>query len=64
MDTILRLIQTHQEQAIAIGNGTGGRATEAFIRGLALPSDVPVVMINESGASIYSVFRFTAAPAP
>jgi uncharacterized protein len=41
-------------EAIAIGNGTGGRETEAFVRGLGLPPAIPVVMVNESGASIYS----------
>jgi len=53
-DTIRRLIDQYQVEAIAIGNGTGGRETEAFIRSLGLPSTVPVVMVNESGASIYS----------
>ncbi len=41
-------------EAIAIGNGTGGRETEAFVRTLELPATIPVVMVNESGASIYS----------
>lgn len=41
-------------EAIAVGNGTGGRETETFLRGLALPADVPIVMVNESGASVYS----------
>ena len=41
-------------EAIAIGNGTAGRETEAFIRELALPAAIAVVMVNESGASIYS----------
>ncbi|MEW5745354.1 MAG: Tex family protein [Nitrospirota bacterium] len=40
--------------AIAIGNGTAGRETETFIRGLALPKSLTIVMVNESGASIYS----------
>jgi uncharacterized protein len=53
-DTIRRLMDQYQIEAIAIGNGTGGRETEAFIRSLGLPSAVPVVMVNESGASIYS----------
>lgn len=39
-------------EAIAIGNGTAGRETEAFVRGLGLK--IPVIMVNESGASIYS----------
>src|SRR5207237_6401125 len=34
--------------------GHAGRETEAFIRGLELPTSIPVVMVNESGASIYS----------
>jgi protein Tex len=41
-------------EAIAIGNGTAGRETEAFIRTLGLPAEIPIVMVNESGASIYS----------
>ena len=41
-------------EAIAVGNGTGGRETEAFLRGLELSPRIPVVMVNESGASVYS----------
>ncbi len=41
-------------EAIAIGNGTAGRETETFIRGLDLPPGIQVIMVNESGASIYS----------
>jgi uncharacterized protein len=51
---LLRLIREHQVEAIAIGNGTGGRETETFVRALDLPRSVGVVMVNESGASIYS----------
>lgn len=39
-------------EAIAIGNGTASRETEAFVRGLNL--GLPVIMVAESGASIYS----------
>ena len=41
-------------EAIAIGNGTAGRETESFIRGLGLSNDINIVMVNESGASVYS----------
>src|SRR6202012_226959 len=41
-------------EAIAIGNGTAGRETEAFVKALKLPASIPVGMVNESGASIYS----------
>jgi len=52
--TILDLIQRFHIEAIAIGNGTASRETEEFVRGLSLPDKMPVVMVNESGASIYS----------
>ncbi|MCP4648052.1 MAG: RNA-binding transcriptional accessory protein, partial [bacterium] len=51
---VLELCKKFHTEAIAIGNGTGGRETEAFITALALPENVQVVMVNESGASIYS----------
>ncbi len=53
-ETIKALASKHQIEAIAIGNGTASRETEAFIRRLGLPASIPVVMVNESGASIYS----------
>jgi uncharacterized protein len=48
------LIKKHDIQAIAIGNGTASRETEAFVKKLKLPASIQVVMVNESGASIYS----------
>jgi uncharacterized protein len=51
--TVKYLFEKHKIEAIAIGNGTAGRETEVFIRGLNLP-DAVIVMVNESGASIYS----------
>jgi uncharacterized protein len=41
-------------EAIAVGNGTAGRETETFIRSLDLSKEVQLVMVNESGASVYS----------
>ncbi len=48
------LIEEFKIEAIALGNGTAGRETESFLRGLGLPKDLPIVLVNESGASIYS----------
>ena len=48
------LCESFDVEAIAIGNGTAGRETDAFIRRLGLHSDITVVMVNESGASVYS----------
>ena len=53
-ELVLSLVRKHAVEAIAIGNGTAGRETEAFVRGLDLPESIVVVMVNESGASIYS----------
>ncbi len=52
-DTITKLVEKYAVEAIAIGNGTAGRETELFVRGLAIP-EVTVVMVSENGASIYS----------
>lgn len=45
-----------QVQAIAVGNGTAGRQTEIFLRKILkeLNQTIPVIMVNESGASVYS----------
>jgi uncharacterized protein len=48
------LVDRHAIEAIAVGNGTAGRETETWLAGLDLPATLPVVMVNESGASIYS----------
>jgi len=53
-DIVASLVCKHGVEAVAIGNGTAGRETEAFVRGLDLPDGIVVVMVNESGASIYS----------
>ncbi len=53
-EKVQKLCDQYKIEAIAIGNGTAGRETEEFVRKLSLGSDVAVVMVNESGASIYS----------
>ena len=51
---IRTLVDKFSVQAIAVGNGTAGRETEAFVKSLGLNKSVQVVLVNESGASIYS----------
>ena len=51
---VLLLCRQYQVEAIAVGNGTAGRETEAFLRKLDLDPQIAVVMVNESGASVYS----------
>jgi uncharacterized protein len=52
--SIEHLVRLYEIQAIAIGNGTAGRETEAFVKNIQLDKSIPIVMVNESGASIYS----------
>src|SRR5690606_15458550 len=61
--TINALVEKYHLQAIAIGNGTAGRETEAFVRKLAIPG-IPVIVVNESGASIYSASDIARAEFP
>ena len=51
-DKIKSLVGQYNIEAFAIGDGTAGRETEQFIKGLSL--DLPVYLVNEDGASIYS----------
>ena len=51
---IKALCEKYHTSVIAIGNGTAGRETETFIRGLGLPDHIMIEMVNESGASVYS----------
>jgi len=50
--TIRYLVDHYHIEAIAIGDGTAGRETEQFIKKLSL--GLPVFLVNEDGASVYS----------
>ena len=51
---IEHLCKEHKIEVIAIGNGTASRETESFVKSLVLNKDILTVMVNESGASVYS----------
>jgi protein Tex len=53
-ERVLKIVEHFKIEAVAIGNGTASRETEAFIQHCGLPKSIAVVMVNESGASIYS----------
>jgi uncharacterized protein len=61
---IKELIHTYRVEAIAVGNGTAGRETESFVKNLTAPPTIPVVMVNESGASVYSASEVARAEFP
>ena len=54
---IAHLVQAYKIDVIAIGNGTAGRETEDFIKTIRFDRDITAVMVNESGASIYSASK-------
>jgi uncharacterized protein len=52
---LLAFCQRHDVEAIAIGNGTASRETEQFVRNIdVLPKSIPVIVVSEAGASVYS----------
>jgi uncharacterized protein len=53
-EAVVAMVERFGIEAVAIGNGTASRETEQFVRGLSLPRELPVVVVNESGASVYS----------
>jgi uncharacterized protein len=55
--TIRDLARKHGVRAIAVGNGTHGRETEAFVREVLVAEglkEIPCVPVSEAGASVYS----------
>lgn len=65
--TLLRLVHQHPPVAIAVGNGTGGRETEAFVKKTLSEAglkNIVVVSVNEAGASVYSASDVARAELP
>ncbi len=65
-ETIAALIKKHAVEALALGNGTATRETEAFIREYLSESgqNLPLILVNEAGASVYSASPIAAAEFP
>jgi protein Tex len=61
---IQSLVSQYKIEAIAVGNGTGGRETEALIRKIRFDRDLVAVMVNESGASVYSASKIAREEFP
>ena len=54
---IVHLVEMYDIEAVAIGNGTAGRETEAFIRNLRFGRELQVFVVSENGASVYSASK-------
>lgn len=55
MNKMEELVKKYQIEAVSIGNGTASRETEEFVKGLDL--NIPVFVVSEDGASIYSASK-------
>ena len=53
-EQLKRMADRFRPQAIAIGNGTASRETEAFVRGISFGRDIDIFVVSEDGASVYS----------
>jgi uncharacterized protein len=51
------LCERFHVEFVAIGNGTASRETELFVRSIGLPKNIQIVMVSETGASIYSASK-------
>ncbi|MCG6187086.1 Tex family protein [Maribellus maritimus] len=51
---ITSMVEVYQIDAVAIGNGTASRETEAFIKKLRYNREIRVYVVSEDGASVYS----------
>jgi len=54
INKIESLVDAYKIEAIAIGNGTAGRETESFVRRIKFKKVILAIVVNESGASVYS----------
>jgi uncharacterized protein len=58
------LVEDHDVELVAVGNGTASRETEAAVRKALQGSGPAVVLVNEAGASIYSASEQAVAELP
>ncbi|WP_016775574.1 Tex family protein [Anaerophaga thermohalophila] len=57
MKKLSSMVDAYKIEAIAIGNGTASRETEAFVRKIKFNRDLQVFMVSEDGASVYSASK-------
>ena len=64
MKKIRSLVNAYNIEAIAIGNGTASRETEAFVKKIGFDRDLQVFVVNEAGASVYSASKIARQEFP
>lgn len=64
INKLVNLVDTYDIEAIAIGNGTAGRETESFVKRIRFNRELVAVIVNESGASVYSASKIAREEFP
>ncbi|HPE87084.1 MAG TPA: Tex family protein [Bacteroidales bacterium] len=64
INKLVNLVDTYAIEAIAIGNGTAGRETESFVKRIRFNRDLVAIVVNESGASVYSASKIAREEFP
>jgi uncharacterized protein len=64
MKKLAHLVEQFDIRAIAVGNGTAGRETEALVKNIRYDREVQIFSVSESGASIYSVSKIAREEFP
>lgn len=62
--TVLDLVKKHAINAVAIGNGTASRETQAFFATLQDKATLPFTVVSEAGASVYSASKIASLEYP
>ncbi|MDR2442994.1 MAG: RNA-binding transcriptional accessory protein [Deltaproteobacteria bacterium] len=61
---IASMVSQHKLEAVAVGNGTAGRETADFVKSLDLDGKVAIILVSESGASVYSASEIARTEFP
>ena len=64
INKLVNLVDTYAIEVIAIGNGTAGRETESFVKRIRFNRDLVAIVVNESGASVYSASKIAREEFP
>jgi uncharacterized protein len=63
-NTVEKLVRGYRLEAVAVGNGTGGREAASFLQDALASLDIPVMSVSEAGASVYSASETARAEFP
>jgi len=63
-ESIIYLVEEHQIEAIAIGNGTASRESMALCKSISFNREIEIILVSEAGASVYSASKIAREEFP